>query len=82
MMARKVTDAQQAFIVRQSDEGASVTKICRKAGIGQAARLDRKKTYAGLLPTKMKRLKQLEDANGRLKKIAADRTFDRESLGL
>ena len=36
--------------------------------------------YAGLLPTEMKRLKQLEDENGRLKKIVADLTLDREML--
>lgn len=36
--------------------------------------------YAGLLPNEMKRLKQLEDENGRLKKIVADLTLDREML--
>ena len=39
-----------------------------------------KKNYAGLLPTEMKRLKQLEDENSRLKKIVADLTLDREML--
>jgi putative transposase len=39
-----------------------------------------RKKYAGLLPTEMKRLKQLEDENGRLKKIVADLTLDREML--
>jgi putative transposase len=39
-----------------------------------------KKKYAGLLPTEMKRLKQLEDENSRLKKIVADLTLDREML--
>lgn len=36
--------------------------------------------YARLLPTEMKRLKQLEDENSQLKKIVADLTLDREML--
>ncbi len=39
-----------------------------------------KKKYAGLLLTEMKRLKQLEDENARLKWIVADVTLDREML--
>lgn len=39
-----------------------------------------KKKYAGLLPTEMKRLKQLEDENARLKKVVVDLTLDREML--
>ena len=57
-----------------------VAEICRKAGISQATYFNWKKKYAGLLPTEMKRLKQLEDENGRLKKIVADLTLDREML--
>ncbi|GGD30117.1 hypothetical protein GCM10011358_12700 [Sinisalibacter lacisalsi] len=47
---------------------------------GQATYFNWKKKYAGLLPTEMKRLKQLEDENSRLKKIVADLTLDREML--
>ncbi len=62
------------------EEGTPVAEICRKAGISQATYFNWKKKYAGLLPTEMKRLKQLEDENGRLKKIVADLTLDREML--
>jgi putative transposase len=66
--------------LKQGDEGTPVAEICRKAGISQATYFNWKKKYAGLLPTEMKRLKQLEDENGRLKKIVADLTLDREML--
>lgn len=59
-----------------------MAEICRKAGISQATYFNWKKKYAGLLPTEMKRLKQLEDENGRLKKIVADLTLDRELVSL
>jgi len=80
MKASKFTDAQKAFILKQGEEGTPVAEICRKAGISQATYFNWKKKYAGLLPTEMKRLKQLEDENGRLKKIVADLTLDREML--
>lgn len=80
MKASKFSDAQKAFIIKQGEDGTPVAEICRKAGISQATYFNWKKKYAGLLPTEMKRLKQLEDENARLKKIVADLTLDREML--
>ena len=80
MKASKFSDAQKAFIIKQGEDGTPVVEICRKAGISQATYFSWKKKYAGLLPTEMKRLKQLEDENARLKKIVADLTLDREML--
>ena len=57
-----------------------VADICRKAGISQATYFAWKKKYDGLLPTEMKRLKQLEDENGRLRKLVADLSLDKEML--
>lgn len=80
MKASKFSDAQKAFIIKQGEDGTPVAEICRKAGISQATYFNWKKKYAGLLPTEMKRLRQLEDENARLKKIVADLTLDREML--
>jgi putative transposase len=80
MKASKFSDAQKAFIIKQGEDGTPVAEICRKAGISQATYFSWKKKYAGLLPTEMKRLKQLEDENARLKRIVADLTLDREML--
>ena len=80
MKASKFTDAQKAFILKQGDDGVPVAEVCRKAGISQATYFNWKKKYAGLLPDEMRRLKQLEDENSRLKKIVADLTLDREML--
>jgi len=57
-----------------------VAEICRKAGISQATYFNWKKIYGGLMPSEMRRLRDLEDENGRLKKIVADLTLDREML--
>ena len=80
MKASKFTDAQKAFVIKQGEEGTPVAEICRMTGISQATYFNWKKKYAGLLPTEMRRLRELEDENSRLKKIVADLTLDREML--
>lgn len=78
MKASNFSEAQKAFILKQGDDGVPVAEICRKAGVSQATYFNWKRKYAGLLPDEMRRLKALEDENGRLKKIVADLTLDRE----
>ena len=80
MKASNFTDAQKAFIIKQGEEGTPVAEICRKAGISQATYFNWKKKYDGLLPTEMKRLKQLEDENGKLRKLVADLSLDKDML--
>lgn len=80
MKASKFTDAQKAFVIKQGEEGTPVAEVCRKAGISHATYFNWKKKYAGLLPTEMRRLRELEEEKGRLKKIVADLTLDREML--
>lgn len=80
MKASRFTDAQKAFVVKQGEDGVPVAEICRKAGISQATYFNWKKKYAGLMPSEMKRLRELEDENSRLKRIVADLTLDREML--
>jgi putative transposase len=76
MKRSKFTEAQIAFILRQGKEGTAVGEICRKAGISEAWR----KKYGGLMPSEIKRLRQLEEENGKLKKIVADLALDKEML--
>ena len=80
MKASRFSDAQKAFILRQGADGMPVADICRKAGISQATYFNWKKKYDGLLPDEMRRLKQLEDENSKLKKLVADLSLDREML--
>jgi transposase-like protein len=80
MTASKFTEAQEAFILKPCEEGTSVAEICRKAGIGQSTYSAWKKKYGELLPDEMRRSKQLEDENARLKRIVAELTLDRQML--
>jgi putative transposase len=80
MKASKFTDAQKAFIIRQGDEGTPVAEICRKAGISQATYFNWKKKYSGMMPSEMRRLRELEEENNRLKRIVPDLSLDKEML--
>ncbi len=80
MKRSKFTEAQIAFILRQAEEGTAVGEVCRKAGISEATFYAWRKKYAGLVPSEMKRLRQLEEENGKLKRIVADLSLDKAML--
>lgn len=80
MKQNKFTDSQIAFILRQAEEGTSVAEVCRKAGISEQTYYRWRKKYGGLMPSEMKRLKQLEEENKRLKNLVADLSLDKEML--
>ena len=80
MKASKFSEAQIAVVLKQAEDGAAVAEVCRKAGISQATYFNWKKKYAGLMPSEMKRLRQLEEENAKLKRIVADLSLDKAML--
>ena len=54
--------------------------MCRKAGISPQTYYRWRKKYGGLMPSEMRRLKQLEEENRRLKRLVADLSLDKEML--
>lgn len=67
-------------MLKQAEDGTSVAEVCRKAGIAEATFDNWRKRYAGLMPSEVKRLRQLEKENSKLKRIVADLTLDRAML--
>ena len=57
-----------------------VADICRKAGISDATFYAWRKKYAGLMPSEMRWLRQLEDENAKLKRLVADPSLDKAML--
>ena len=80
MKTSRFSDAQKAFILKQGADGMPVADICPKAGISQATYFNWKRKCDGLLPNEIRRLKQLEDENAKLRKVVADLTLDKEML--
>ena len=80
MKKSKFSEGQIAFILKQAEDGTAIGEVCRKAGISEATFYNWRKKYAGLMPSEMKRLRQLEEENGKLKRIVADLSLDKEML--
>lgn len=80
MKRTKFSEQQIAFILRQAEEGVPVGEVCRKVGISEQTYYRWRKRYGGMMPSEMKRLKQLEEENMRLKKLVADLSLDKEML--
>jgi putative transposase len=80
MKRSRFSEQQIAFIPRQAEEGTTVEEVCRKAGISEATYYNWRKKFAGLMPSEMRRLRQLEEENQRLKKLVADLALDKEML--
>ena len=80
MKRTKFSEQQIAFILRQAEEGVLVGEVCRKVGISEQTYYRWRKRYGGMMPSEMKRLKQLEEENMHLKKLVADLSLDKEML--
>ncbi len=80
MKRTKFTEAQIVFALRQSESGTGVKEVCRKMGISEATFYNWKKKYGGLGVNELRRLKQLEEENSRLKQIVADLSLDKQML--
>lgn len=67
-------------MLKQAEDGTPIAEVCRKAGISDATFYNWRKKYAGLMPSEMKRLRQLEDDTTKLKRIVSDLALDRAML--
>ena len=67
-------------MVREAESGTPVADVCRSIGVSEATFYVWKKKYANLGVSELRRLKQLEDENGRLKRLVADLTLDKNIL--
>ena len=80
MKRSRFSKEQTAFALKQQELGTSVDEICRKMGISEATFYNWKKEYSGLGPSELRRLKQLEEENAKLKRLVADLSLDKAML--
>ena len=80
MRKSRFNEQQIAFLLKQVDDGICVEEVCRKAGVSQQTYYRWRKKYGGLMPSEVKRLRELEAENAKLKRIVADQILDMSSM--
>lgn len=80
MRTSRFTEQQVVAAIRQVEGGTVVGEVCRKLGISEQTFYRWKRKYAGIGVAELRRLRQVEDENRRLKQLVADLTLDRQML--
>ena len=80
MEKSKFSEDPIAFALKQAELGATVDEVCRKMGISEATFYLWRKKYQNLGPSEVRRLRQLEEENRKLKQIVADLSLDKAML--
>lgn len=79
MKKSKFTE-QIVFALKQAETGVPVAEVYRKMGISESTFYNWKRKFSGLGAQELRRLRQLEDENARLKQVVADLTLDKQML--
>ena len=80
MKRSKFSESKIISILKEQEQGRKVEDICRDHGISQPTFYQWKSKYGGLEPSQLKRLKELEKENNKLKKMYADVSIQRDAL--
>ena len=80
MKKSKFTEEQIAFALKQAESGTRVEEVCRKMGNSQATFYAWRKKFGGLGVSELRRLRQLEEENRKLKQLVADLSLDKAML--
>ena len=80
MKGKRFTEEQITFALRQVESGVPVVEICHKMEVTEATFYRWKRKFAGMGVAELRRLKQLEDDNRKIKQWVADLTLDKHML--
>lgn len=80
MKRSRFNETQVVAILKEAEAGKAVAEICREHGISNATYYAWKSKYGGMDASEMKRMRQLEEENGRLKKMYADLALENMAI--
>ena len=80
MKRSRFTEEQIITVLGEQETGVPTAEVCRKHGLSSATFYKWKAKYGGLEVSEAKRLRALEDENGRLKRMLADAILDNAAL--
>jgi len=80
MKKSRFTETQIVSILKQADAGLAIKDICRQAGISSATYYQWKSKYGGMEASDLRRVKDLESENSRLKRMYADMALENAAM--
>jgi putative transposase len=80
MTRKRYTEEQIIAVLKEAQAGVSALELCRKHGISSPTFYKWKAKYSGMEVSDVRKLRQLEDENRRLKHLVADLTLDNQAL--
>jgi putative transposase len=80
MKKSQFTESQMLAVLKEGEAGVPVAQIMRKHGISQATYYNWKSKYGGASPAELKRLKELEAENAKLKRMYADLALENAAI--
>ena len=80
MKKKRFSEEQIIAVLKEAEAGAKVQDLCRKHGISDATFYNWKAKYAGMTVAELRRLRELEAENAKLKRIVADQQLDISAL--
>lgn len=79
-MKKRYSEEQIIYALKRIEAGSKGLEVCRELGISEQTLYNWKRKYGGIGVGELRRLKQLEDENRRLKGLVADLTLDKHIL--
>ena len=80
MKKSRYTESQIIAVLKEFDTGRKVEEVCRQHGISSATYYNWKSKYGGMEASDVKRLKELEEENAKLKKMFADVSLENHAI--
>lgn len=80
MKKSRFTESQIIAVLKEADAGMKVSDFCRQHGISSATYYNWKSKYGGMEASEMKRMRELEEENAKLKRLFTDVSLENQAM--